>query len=212
MRLTVSIVLSFIVLFLFNSLSYGQAVEGYLGDKRAGVDIMWFKYFGNRKKEKTPLLFFSRNRASVDYHSSPSLSGSTNAVSFNFKNGIGVVAVGSFVNSGFTPKAGVQYYRQKGRFMFFGWLVTDMNKNGKVDLFGLFRYQPTINASLRAFTQLEIFPVYSPATKIWNLTQRARVGLQFDRMVIGWMGDFNQTGKSDLATAENTGCFLRYEF
>ncbi|HEX4958833.1 MAG TPA: hypothetical protein VFV46_11695, partial [Lacibacter sp.] len=86
-----------IYLLLFNALvSQGQMFEFYAGHQRTGVDIMWFKNFKNNKEERTPFLFFSRNRASVDYKNSPTLFGSTNAVSYNFKNGLGIVTVASF--------------------------------------------------------------------------------------------------------------------
>lgn len=64
---------------------------------------------------------------------------------------------------------------------------------------------------MKAFTQLEFFSASSPSTEIWYLTQRIRIGLKYDRMTIGWIGNLNQTGKDDLTSAQNIGGFLRYE-
>lgn len=202
-----------IILFLLiNTKIFAQSVETYAGHKRAGVDLMWFKNFKNAKDKPSPFLFFSRNRASVDYENSPAAFGSTNAVSYNFKNGLGIVAVGSFINTGFTPKMGIQYFKQKGDFMFFGWVVADIKKEGNLDVFGLFRYQPKIKENIKGFAQLELFPVYSPTLEVWNLTQRLRVGLKRHTWAVGLMTDFNQSGKNTFTTTHNLGAFIRNEF
>jgi len=201
-----------LAMLLLRNIANAQSVETYMGHKRVGVDLMWFKNFKNTKEERAPFLFFSRNRASIDYQNSPTAFGSTNAISYNFKNGLGIVAVASFLNSGFTPKAGVQYYKQKGDFLFFGWLVADLKIKGNIDLFGLFRYQPKINKKWRVFSQAEIFPVYSPATQYWNLTQRLRVGAKYHALAAGFMADFNQVRMNNLAKTNNIGGFLRWEF
>lgn len=201
-----------LILLLPFSVIYAQTLEYYAGDERTGVDLMWFKNITDGKGERTPVLFFSRNRANVDYHNSPTAFGSTNAFSYNFKNGLGIVGVASFLNSGFTPKAGVQYYKQKGDFMFFGWAVADLKKDGNIDLFGLFRYQPKLNDHWKLFSQLELFPVYNPKNEFWNITQRLRVGPKYDKFAFGLMADFNQSGKSVFTNSENIGGFLRYDF
>jgi hypothetical protein len=193
-------------------MALSQSVETYAGHNRAGVDLMWFKYFAKQNSEKTPLLFFSRNRASTDYDNSPTVFGSTNAVSYNFKNGLGLVAVGSLTNAGFTPKAGVQYVKMKGDFLFFGWLVADLKEKGNVDLFGLFRWQPMLNEQWRLFSQVELFPIYNPENEFWNLTQRLRLGTKHHGWAAGFMTDFNQSGSDDFIKTSNVGGFLRHDF
>jgi len=201
-----------IAMLFIKGMAMAQMTEAYAGHRRAGVDIMWFENFKNKKEERTAFLFFSRNRASVDYKNNPALFGSTNAVSYNFKNGIGIVAVGSFLQKGFVLKSGIQYYRQKKQFVFFGWAVADLKKDGGIDVFGLFRYVPKINSSLHAFGQLEFFPVYTPSTEVWSLTQRVRIGLKHRSMAAGFMADFNQTGKNNFTSTHNLGIFMRNEF
>ena len=173
---------------------------------------MWFRYFKSATDQHSPFLFFSRNRASVDYQNSPTAFGSTNAVSYNFDKGLGLVAVGSLVNTGFVPKAGVQYVRIKGDFLFFGWLVADLKKEGNVDLFGMFRWQPALGGPWRLFSQVELFPVYQPKNELWNLTQRLRLGVRRQAWALGAMADFNQSGKGELTQTHNLGGFVRYEF
>lgn len=204
--------LSFFLLIFSHISAYSQSMEYYAGDNRTGVDLMWFKNVKTLKGAHTPFLFFSRNRASVDYKNSPTAFGSTNAISYNFKNGMGIVAVSSFLNNGFTPKAGVQYFKQKGNFMFFGWAVADLEKRGFVDVFGLFRYLSPLNEKWQLFSQMELFPVFNPHDAFWSITQRVRVGPKIDRFVFGFMADFNQSGKKIFNTSENLGGFLRYEF
>ena len=197
---------------LHGGISNAQAVEIYAGHERAGVDLMWYKFFKDKKDTPTPFLFFSRNRASTDYDNSPTAFGSTNAVSYNFKNGLGLVAVGSLLNAGFTPKAGVQFVKIKGDFLFFGWLVADLKKEGNFDLFGMFRYQPKISEQWRVFSQVELFPVYNPKNDWWNLTQRLRLGAKYRTWAAGFMADFNQAGTGDFIRTNNFGAFLRYDF
>lgn len=193
--------------------AWSQSVEAYLGHQRAGVDLMWFKFFEKQNNERTPLLFFSRNRASTDWDNSPTAFGSTNAVSYNFKNGLGIVAVGSFLNAGFTPKAGVQFVKMKGDFLFFGWLVADLKREGNLDLFGMFRWQPNLGKNdWRLFSQLELFPVFNPENDVWNITQRIRVGVKKRAWAAGLMADFNQSGKTDFVYSDNLGVFLRHDF
>jgi hypothetical protein len=200
------------VLLLTKGRTIAQAVEGYAGHERAGMDLLWFKNFKNKREERGPFLFFSRNRASVDYQGSPTAFGSVNAVSYNFKNGLGIVAVASFLQAGFTPKAGIQYYKAKGDFMFFGWLVADLKDNGGADVFGLFRYQPKINETWRIFSQLELFPAYHFSAETWSLTQRLRFGVKYHTWAAGFMADFNQTGKITFKNTNNWGVFIRNEF
>jgi hypothetical protein len=206
------LVITVIAMLLFRGIAMTQSVELYAGHQRAGIDLMWFKNFKNKEDNRTPFLFFSRNRASTDYQNSPTAFGSTNAVSYNLKNGLGVVAVGTFLNAGFTPKAGFQYYKAKGDFMFFGWLVADLKKQGNLDLFGLFRYQPPIHKNWKGFGQLEAFPVYNPSSKLLNLTQRIRLGAKYHTWAGGWMADFNQAGKNEWTKTNNIGLFIRNEF
>ena len=200
------------IFFLIQTGAAAQIAEYYAGHNRTGADMMWFKNFTTKEIKKTPFLFFSRNRASVDYKNSTALFGSTNAVSFNFNKGIGIVAVASFVNTGFIPKAGIQYYKQKGSFMFFGWLVADVKEKGNLDLFGMFRLTPKINEAWKGFGQLELFPVYTPGTGFWNITQRFRLGAKYHAWAGGLMLDLNQYGKQKFTITNNTGAFVRYDF
>ncbi|HMO34393.1 MAG TPA: hypothetical protein PKE07_15455 [Lacibacter sp.] len=188
-----------------------QLVEVYAGHERAGTDILWFKNFRNSETRTTPWLFFNRTRASVDYSNRP-LWGATHAVSYNGSSGLGLVGVGLLAANGFTPKAGLQYFKQKSAFLFFGWLVADLKKQGNIDLFGLFRYQPAINDNWKWLSQVELFPVYSPHNGRWNLTQRIRLGAKYQSWGGGWMMDLNQTGKSSFVTTNNVGVFVRCEF
>lgn len=207
-----SVFLLMIAMFLIKNVAICQTLETYAGHKRIGVDLMWFKNFKSTKDERSAFLFFSRNRASTDYQNAPTAFGSTNAVSYNFKNGLGVVTVASFLNAGFTPKAGLQLFKNKADFMFFGWLVADLRKEGFLDLFGMFRYQPSIKSQWKGFGQVELFPTFNPATSVWNITQRIRVGTKHRGWAGGLMMDFNQTGTTTFHKTNNIGSFLRYDF
>lgn len=195
---------------LLTGVAAAQTTEVYAGNHRAGVDILWFSPFRKNSGDKTPFLFFSRNRASIDYKQpGTGLLGSANAVSMNFKGGIGIVSVASFTNNGLTPKAGIQYFRSVRHFMFFGWLVADLKKNGGLDLFGLFRYTPAINEKVSLMAQVELFPVYFRESKSTNMIQRVRLGLKNTVWSGGLMADFSQGGGSNPYRTRNYGLFLR---
>lgn len=207
------ILMLFIMAFLFNgSCTMAQSVEAYAGHQRTGVDLMWFRYVRKEQGENTRFLFFSRNRASIDYQNEAALLGSVNAISYNFNNGIGMVGVGTFTADGFTPKAGIQLFKQQGDFMFFGWLVAETTHHPGIDLFGLFRYQPTISEHWKLFLQVELFPVWNTLTGHWNITERCRIGPKFRQWSGGLMLDGNQSGRQDWFFMNNAGGFLRYDF
>lgn len=205
-------VMAVAAMLLHGGIAAAQTVETYAGHERTGIDLMWFKFFKDKNDAATPFLLFNRERASTDYNNSPTAFGSTSAVSYNFKNGLGIVAVGSFVNAGFTPKAGVQFVKIKGDFLFFGWFVADLKKDGNLDLFGMFRWQPKLNERWRVFSQLELFPVYNPGKEFWSITQRLRLGAKHRAWAAGLMADFNQSGVGTLSNSRNVGGFLRHDF
>jgi hypothetical protein len=65
----------------------------------------------------------------------------------------------------------------KGDFLFFGWFVADLKKDGNLDLFGMFGWQPKLDERWRVFAQLELFPVYNPGKEFWSITQWLRWAL-----------------------------------
>lgn len=203
-----------IVIFL-TVISYSasaQFAEVYTGDKRAGVDIMWTKPIKNKDEATTPWLYFSRNRASVDYDNQP-LFLSVNAVSYNFKSGIGLVGVSVFGATGFVEKLGAQFVKRKNDFFMFGWVVAEAKQKGNVDLFGMFRFTPKISETFHLFTQLELSNAFPTVTENnFSLIQRMRLGLKYSKWQFGGMLDLTELGRESYTTTHNTGVFLRHEF
>lgn len=190
------------------SLVNAQSVETYAGTTRAGIDLLWFKKFKTSNSETSNWLFFSRNRASVDYFNSPSLFGSTQAVSYNTKSGFGAVGVGAFSFSGIVPKAGVQYVHAQNDWLFFGWTVIDLKKNRGIDLFGLFRYTPVAFGSYKYFFQTEVFFSQKLSEATNSITNRTRLGLKKGQFSAGFMGDVSKA----IELSTNFGVFLRTDF
>lgn len=200
------------VMVLFTTIAEAQSVEAYSGNRRAGVDIMWFRYVKRKDERPSPLLFFSRNRAGIDYKGSPTLFSSTHAFSYNFKGLLGLVAVGSFLNAGLTPKAGLQYHRMSKDFLFFGWMVADLRRKGAVDVFGMFRYIPALADGWKAFTQIELFPVLQTGSKTKTYTQRLRIGVKRTSWSTGLMQDLNLYRSPNFPNISNIGLFFRQDF
>jgi hypothetical protein len=201
-----------IVFLWLANVASAQMAEVYAGHKRAGVDIMWFKYFKDKKGQPSPWLFFSRNRASTNYSNQPAW-GSTNAVSYNLRSGAGLVAVGAFSANGFTPKAGVQFVKAWKEWFFFGWSVMDLQSNANADLFGLLRYTPVLGPKWQLFLQVETLNVLPTNSKEgYSLVQRYRAGRKQGDWQYGLMADAAQNGRTTWTVSENFGVFLRHEF
>lgn len=184
--------------------------EVFAGENRTTLDVMFFRNFKNRAGQPSAFLFFNRNRGAVDY-SNRTAFGSTNAVSYNFKSGLGLVAVGQVLGAGFFPKAGAQFYVRKKDLTVFTWAVVELMKDPDVDWFLLARFQPKIRGAWRFFSQLELVNGLAPDGSV-SLTQRGRIGIGWRDWQLGAGADFSQAGKSDLAKTRNAGAFLRHEF
>ena len=193
--------------------------EIFVGEKRATIDVMFFKYFKNAKEENSRWLFFHRNRASVDVKTSLSqqavLFGFTEAISYNPTSlkGLAPVAVLSVLNGGLTSKAGVQYVSIHPQFTLFTWAVASLQQNTVLDYFLLMRYTPPISAKTKAFLQLEsvnAFATQTAAPHSFNL--RTRLGLKHHHFQWGVGLDQVFIGRNDFQKTTNPGIFVRYEF
>jgi hypothetical protein len=194
-------------------------VEILGGDKRATLDILFFRVIKNKAQQNTKWLFFNRNRASVDYKQTTTSNlpqfGFTEAVSWNHPKGKGFapVAVVQILNRGVFPKAGMQYAHNKKDFLFFSWVVVETLRQPNTDWFVLTRYTPALGTRWKLFTQLELLNVFAgSASANYNFIQRVRLGLQCDAWQFGAGGDFTATGRSSFTKTTNMGLFLRHEF
>jgi hypothetical protein len=206
---------------IFSHTAWAQIpVEVFVGHQRTTLDILFFSYFKNHEKQPTPWLFFNRNRAGVDYLMTteerlPQM-GFTEAISYNPATwkGFAPVAVVQIFNSGVYPKAGFQYTHIKGKWTVFSWLVSEIQSQPNLDLFGLVRYTPPITQELDGFIQIEslnTLPTH-PDTKGFNLVQRLRLGFQWGYFQWGMGADFAQTGPNLSIQSYNLGVFTRYVF
>lgn len=200
------------ILFACGEVTFAQIpLEVFVGNEKTAVDVLWFRSIKNQQGEPTSFLFFNRNRAVVDYHNRTSF-GSTNALSFAVFEGLGVVLVGQFFNSGFYPKAGVQYYFTHDRLSIFSWAVVETLNEPDADWFVLGKYEPQITEEWRLYLQAE-FLGSTGFNGVLNLSQRLRIGMGLEGWVFGFGSDFIETGKlPSLTVNANAGVFLRREF
>lgn len=194
-------------------------VEVLGGNKKATLDILFFKYFKNNTGNNSRFLLFNRNRASVDYRMTSKTNlpqfGFTEAISYNHEKlkGFAPVLVGQIFNSGAYAKAGFQYVRIRRDFTLFSWLVCETKKEPNIDYFFLGRYTPRITEKLNLFSQLELvnaFPTIS--IKNFSFTQRIRLGVKLREFQFGFAADISEIGRTKLSTNNNLGGFLRYEY
>jgi hypothetical protein len=185
-------------------------LEIMAGHKRTGADVLWFKKFSTTKNN--PWLFFHRSRASTDYHNKTNF-GVTNALSYNFKSGAGIVVATQFLQTGFVAKAGVQYFKLFKNASVFTWLVAGNNtlNNFSGDWFVLARWQPKLNEQWKWFLQAENFTSFD-TKKNKSLTQRIRVGISRHHWQLGVAADYTESGINKLLVTNNIGSFVRKEF
>lgn len=194
-------------------------VEVFAGNRKATLDLMFFKYLKNSGEKNSRFLFFNRNRASVDYEMTTTTNlpqfGFTEAFSYNPAKlkGFAPVFVVQVFGSGVYPKAGFQYAYIKKEITIFTWLVSELRKSPNIDLFFLGRYTPALNAGMNLFSQLELVnAVPTSQQKNFAFTQRIRLGLKFRAFQFGLAADFSESGRTAFTNTRNLGGFLRYEF
>jgi hypothetical protein len=205
---------------LFKGAAFAQIpVEIFTGDKKATVDIMFFRFFKNSSGDNSKFLFFSRNRASIDYEMSGTENlpqfGFTEAISCNHPKlrGFAPVFVGQVFNAGIYPKAGLQYVHFTNQITIFSWFVTETLQNPRLDYYLLFRFVPKISEKTGCFTQVESLNTLPTSQSDGFLfSQRIRIGLKKQSFQFGLGTDLSETGRNSISLTTNTGLFLRYEF
>jgi hypothetical protein len=194
-------------------------VEVVGGHQKASFDLMFFKFFKKKTGQNSNFLFFSRERAVVDYQQTNTVNlpqfGFTEAISYNHPilKGIAPVFVSQILNRGTYAKTGLQYAHITKNTTVFGWVVSELGQKPSVDVFFLVRYTPKLTGTLRLYTQWETsnsFP--STKTKPFAFVQRMRLGLKLRDWQFGVAADTSQTGRNQFSNTENAGVFLRHEF
>lgn len=209
-----------LVLFLIGSNASAQIpVEILLGHEKTSFDLMFFKYMKKHDGSNSRVLFFNRNRASIDYRQTSSTFlpqfGFTEALSYNHPawKGFAPVLVGQLLNRGVYAKAGLQYARITKNFTFFSWAVAELQKEPNLDFFVLSRYTPALSEHLNLYAQLELVNTFpTVANKTFSLIQRLRLGLKAKDWQYGLGVDLSQNGRDTWANTDNLGLFLRHEF
>jgi hypothetical protein len=210
-----------IYLFLFFSIQlFAQIpVEVMAGDKQASFDLMFFKFFKSRDDKNSPVLFFNRNIATLDYRMTDTTFlpyfAFTEAVSYNHKKlkAFAPVAVCQFNNRGIDPKGGLQYARVKEHLTIFSWFVSEVKEKPELDYYLLVRFTPKINEKLKFYSQFESLNVFSTVSAQNNrFYQRIRLGLGLHDWQFGVAANLTELNSSTNNFSSNVGGFLRHEF
>lgn len=209
-----------VALFLLKNGATAQIpVEVFGGDKKASFDLMFFKYFKNNAGQNSKFLFFSRERAVVDYQQTSSSKlpqfGFTEAVSYNHPvlKGFAPVLVGQVLNNGAFAKTGIQYAHVSKTLTVFGWTVLELDAKPFVDIFLMLRFTPELNKKWRLFSQIELINALpTDSHDFYTFTQRGRLGLGRLDWQFGLGADFVAFGRGIFSNTQNTGFFLRHTF
>lgn len=186
--------------------------EVFYGDKRATLDLMFFKYLENESRINKRFLFFNRNRTNFnsyfnDIKSNPQF-GFTEAFSYNHEklNGLAPVLVFQILNTGIYSKSGIQYAYIKPNLLLFTWLVIDHSNVKNLDYFVLLRHLNKFSETTYLFKQIESINTFSTNNLF---TQRLRLGIGRNKLQFGIGVDLSQ---SNNINSSNTGIFIRKEF
>ena len=220
MKQNFKLLIAAMAMLFFRSIAMAQIpVEVFAGDKKATVDILFFRFIKNKEGHNSKILFFNRNRAGIDYKMTKTTNlpqfGFTEALSYNHEKlkGFAPVVVVSILNKGVFPKAGMQYAKTKKSYSLFTWLVSETIKDPDIDFFLLARYSPKLTDKLSLFSQLELVNAFPTAVQNnFSFTQRFRLGLKTGNFQFGAGIDLNELGRKDYVNTINAGGFLRYEF
>lgn len=209
----------FFALLFAGSVGAQIPVEILGGDKKASFDLMFFRFFKNKTGQNSKFLFFSRERAVVDYRQTSTSYlpqfGFTEALSWNHPGlkGVAPVLVGQVLNSGTFAKAGVQYVYLSKTVTVFGWSVMELKKQPAIDVFLLLRCTPHLSKKWQLFSQLELInAIPTNNARNFSFGQRLRLGLKKGEWQFGAGSDFSAFGRENYSTLQNTGLFLRHEF
>lgn len=205
---------------LLRGMAFSQIpVEVFAGNKKATIDVMFFKYFKNKNQTNSRFLFFNRNRATIDYQITSTTNlpqfGFTEAISYNHEKlrGFAPVIVGQIFSSGCYAKTGIQFAKIRKELTIFTWVVTETKNQPSIDVFLLGRYTPTLTKKINLFSQLELLnTIPSTNQKNYGFTQRMRLGLKIKEFQFGLAADFSEIGRSNYKKTSNSGVFLRYEY
>lgn len=194
-------------------------VEIVAGHERATLDFLFFSYFKKKEDQNSRFLFFSRNRASIDYEMTESEAlptfAFTEAISYNHKKlkGLAPVVVGQVFNRGVFSKAGIQYVHNSHHLTFFTWSVVEIAKDPEVDYYFLLRYTPEISSKWGIYSQIESLNAFPTlAEDELRFFQSLRIGLDRHDWQIGPAADLSQRGRNSFSSTANVGLFLRHEF
>ena len=220
MKQNFKLLIAAMAMLFFRSIAMAQIpVEVFAGDKKATVDILFFRFIKNKEGHNSKILFFNRNRAGIDYKMTKTTNlpqfGFTEALSYNHEKlkGFAPVVVVSILNKGVFPKAGMQYAKTQKSYSLFTWLVSETIKDPNIDFFLLARYSPKLTDKLSLFSQLELVNAFPTAVQNnFSFTQRFRLGLKTGNFQFGAGIDLSELGRKDYLNTINTGGFLRYEF
>ena len=220
MKQNFKLLIAAMAMLFFRSIAMAQIpVEVFAGDKKATVDILFFRFIKNKEGHNSKILFFNRNRAGIDYKMTKTTNlpqfGFTEALSYNHEKlkGFAPVVVVSILNKGVFPKAGMQYAKTQKSYSLFTWLVSETIKDPDIDFFLLARYSPKLTDKLSLFSQLELVNAFPTAVQNnFSFTQRFRLGLKTGNFQFGAGIDLNELGRKDYVNTINAGGFLRYEF
>lgn len=220
MKQNFKLLIAAMAMLFFRSIAMAQIpVEVFAGDKKATVDILFFRFIKNKEGHNSKILFFNRNRAGIDYKMTKTTNlpqfGFTEALSYNHEKlkGFAPVVVVSILNKGVFSKAGMQYAKTKKSYSLFTWLVSETIKDPDIDFFLLARYSPKLTDKLSLFSQLELVNAFPTAVQNnFSFTQRFRLGLKTGNFQFGAGIDLNELGRKDYTNTINAGGFLRYEF
>ena len=156
---------------------------------------------------------FARNRTTFDYQSGQKKPFTLTDLSYNWKNGLGIVAETQFSGEGNPdPRLGVQYFKKIGSVSIYtmGTVGDTQGVNGEI--LARLRYSQPFTSNLEGIMQLETITDFN--RRITFATQRCRLGMGIGKKIeFGFAAEMVEIPlKKKINTNYQLGGYLSYKF
>jgi len=184
------------------------SIEGMSTDKALTTDT-------KLSADITPSVnLFGRNRTTLDYSNGSKTPFTLLDLSYNWKNGFGVLLETQFPDGqNPDPRPAIQYFRSRGKFSLYAELSAGFTPQFNGEALIKLRYVKPITQKFSGIAQIETITDFN-RTRLTFATQRTKAGLGIDKnLEIGLEVDSTQIPPCNASKINATlGGYLTYKF
>lgn len=208
MKITLKLLLLYLLFSLTLNASWGQSFEFMPGTKRIFMDAQWLKTFDKERH----FSLFSRSRATTEYDQNTLTDLFTGAY-FNYTTqlGLGGTILGRISSRSSGVDAGLHYFKATPNLSIFALASIQLSKRLAYGWFSIIRFTPAIGEKWRLYTSLELVSNFNADGHLSSI-QRIRGGFIFQGYQFGLAINLSGVGRNYQIRDENPGLFFRKSF